>query len=198
MSMRLQRGTARVTRARGQNAIMDRGLATILTTAGIIGALASFYIFSPNNSATAEKSQIAAIGVAVDMLYKGVPDYTSLTTPLLVSFGALPTQWVQTGAVGAQPTIVSMFRSAITVAPVTNVLTGLVNGAWTLTIAAVPQSSCIVLATSMDGPNEFGVAINGVGAPTGPSPTGVNPLPTTAAAAIACNKTENSMAFYLN
>ena len=182
-------------RARGQNAILDRGLATILATVAIIGALAAYFLFAQNNNAQAEQSQIASISAEVDNLYGSQSSYVGLTTAIIASSGALPPAWVVAGVGGAG--IASVYRSAITLAPVTNVVTGLIDGAWTLTLNAVPNAACLTLASTNVGSSEYGVSINGTGAPTGPTPAGTNPLPTPAAAAVSCTKGANTLVFYL-
>jgi hypothetical protein len=183
-------------RQRGQNAILDRGLATILATVAIVGALAAYFLFSGNSNAQAQQAQIASIAAEVDNLYGSQSSYTGLSTNQIAASGSLSPNWVVPGAAGALG-IASVYKSAITLAPVANPYTGLANGAWTLTLANVPASACLTLATTNVGSGELGVSINGAGAPAAAPAAGVSPLPTPATAQAACAKGANTLVFYL-
>ena len=183
-------------RHRGQNAILDRGLATILATLAIIGALATYFLFSGNSNAQAEQNQISSIAAEVDNLYGTQSNYAGLTTASIASSGALSPQWVN-GAGTATATLVSIYRSQIVLAAVANPYTGLANGAWTMTINTVPAAGCVSLATTLVGNNELGVSINGKGAPTTAPAAGVSPLPNPAQAQASCSTGANTMVFYL-
>ena len=184
-------------RQRGQNAILDRGLATILATVAIVGALASYFLFAGNSDAQAQQSQLTAVTAQIANLYGNQSTFTGLTAAQIAGSGALSPQWV-TGT-GTSASIVSIFKSPVVLAPIAHPYTSLANGAYTLTITNVPPAACISLASTNIGSGELGIAINGAGGPgtTAPLP-GVNPLPTPAAAQTACSTGNNTLVYTMS
>jgi hypothetical protein len=187
--------STRKRRARGQNAILDRNLSTILAAVAIVGVLAAYFLSSANSNAQAQQNQVASIAAEVDNLYGSQSNYTGLTTNSIALTGALSPQWVN--GKGAAATLVSIFRSTIVLAPVANPYTGLANGAWTLTLPNVPPAACNSLATTLVGSGELGLSINGVGAPVAAPVAGTSPLPAPAAAQAACNAGANTLVFFM-
>lgn len=175
---------AKKKRARGQSQILENGLVRIIAIFAVVLVLGMFWLASGSSKAEQQKAQIATIATAVSQLYGTQSTYNGLTSKVLASNGSIPQQWV------SGTNLVSIYKSMITLASVSNPITGLTDGAWSLSIANVPQDGCNFLATSQDAPNQIQLV-----AGKSTATLGANTPPTLAPATAqtACASGQNTM-----
>lgn len=140
---------AKKKRARGQSQILENGLVRIIAIFAVVLVLGMFWLASGSSKAEQQKAQIATIATAVSQLYGTQSTYNGLTSQVIAKNGSIAQQWV------SGDHLVSIYKSMITLASVSNPITGLTDGAWSLTIENVPQDGCNFLATSQDAPNQI-------------------------------------------
>ena len=150
-------GAARRSR-RGQVGVMDRGLAAVLGAAAMLGLIGVYFHNTADVAADNQVDQINTIGAEVARLYGAQSSqYQNITAQVIAQSGSIPPQWTD----AAQANLISVYKSTIALAAVTNPATNVAFGAWTMTINNVPQAACSVLLTTTYAPTMLGSAING-------------------------------------
>ena len=166
-------------------------------TGVLAGAVLMYTVASTQMDIRDLKKEAADIAKQVATMKNSETGYAGLTTAMIASSRVLQHQQTVSTSAGPNTGIVTGDGSSIEVAPVKDPDSQATDSAWTLTMNNVSLSACVLYATDGLGLKEYGVAINGIGAPVGPQPLNMNPLPSKAAAESACQQKDNRMTFYV-
>jgi hypothetical protein len=157
--------------------LSDTALAVVVGTLILVGVVGFFQTGSNGAKANSEIANLTAlVGSIHAAYYQAGSDYTGISSSILASSRIAPASLIR----GSN--LVSMFGSAITVAPATS------TSQFTLSYAGLPVDACVKVLTNVWANNQaelVSTAVNGAAAAT----------LTLSGAATACNGASNGIVF---